>query len=95
MNDELIYNVKPTGRFRRDYKKMEQRNLDMSLLDDIIIKLAKGEPLPAQNRDHALTGNYAGHRRCHVQPDWVLIYSIYKDVLVLSLTRTGSHSDVF
>jgi len=74
---------------------MEKRNLDMSLLDDIIIMLAQGLPLPTKNRDHALTGNYAGHRECHIQPDWLLIYRIEEDVLVLSLTRTGTHSDLF
>jgi len=95
MNDELKYDVKPTSRFRKDYRQMEKRNLDMSLLDELIIKLAKGIPLPASNRDHALTGNWAGHRGCHMLPDWVLIYRIFEDVLILSLTRTGSHSDVF
>jgi len=74
---------------------MEKRNLDMSLLDEIIAKLAQGIPLPSNNRDHELTGNYAGHRECHIQPDWLLIYRIEKDVLVLTLTRTGTHSDLF
>ena len=61
---------------------MEKRNLEMSLLDEIIAKLAQGIPLPASNRDHELTGNYAGHRECHIQPDWLLIYRIENDVLV-------------
>ena len=91
----MKYAVKPTSRFRKDYKLMEKRNLDMSLLDEIIAKLAQGIPLPSSNRDHELTGNYAGHRECHVQPDWLLIYRIEKDVLVLTLTRTGTHSDLF
>jgi mRNA interferase YafQ len=89
------YTVKPTGRFRKDYKAKEKRNLDMSMLDEIIAMLAQGIPLPAKNRDHALTGNYAGHRECHVALDWLLVYRIEEDVLVLSLTRTGSHSDIF
>jgi len=89
------YTVKPTNRFRKDYKLMEKRNLEMSLLDEIITKLAQGIPLPANNRDHELTGNYAGHRECHIQPDWLLIYRIENDVLVLALTRTGTHSDLF
>jgi len=91
----VIYTVKPTNKFRKDYKLMAKRNLDMSLLDEIIVKLAQGITLPASNRDHALTGNYTGHRSCHVQPDWILIYRIEGDVLVLSLTRTGSHSDLY
>ena len=89
------YTVKPTGRFRKDYKLMEKRNKNMALLDEIITMLAQGIPLPEKNRDHALTGNYAGHRECHIQPDWLLVYRIDEDVLVLSLTRTGSHSDLF
>ncbi len=91
----MKYIVKPTNRFRKDYKLMEKRNLEISLLDEIIAKLAQGTPLPASNRDHELTGNYAGHRECHIQPDWLLIYRIESDVLVLTLTRTGTHSDLF
>jgi len=92
---KTVYTVKPTGKFRKDYKQMEKRNLDMSLLDEIIITLAQGKKLPSHNRDHALHGNYAGHRSCHIQPDWILIYRLDKNVLVLSLTRTGSHSDLY
>jgi len=91
----IKYAIKPTGKFRKDYKLMEKRNMDMSLLDEVITKLAKGESLPESNRDHALIGNWIGHRGCHIQPDWILIYRIYEKVLVLSLTRTGSHSDLF
>jgi mRNA interferase YafQ len=91
----IIYTVKPTNRFRKDYKTMEKRNLDMTLLDDVISKLAQGIPLPEHNRDHSLVGKYIGHRGCHIQPDWILIYRIDGNVLVLSLTRTGSHSDLY
>ena len=89
------YTVKPTNKFRREYKLMAKRGLDMSLLDEIITKLSQGVPLPEKNRDHSLTGNWAGHRGCHIQPDWILIYRVYENVLVLSLTRTGSHSDLY
>ena len=91
----MIYTVKPTNRFLKDYKLMEKRSMDMTLLDEIIEKLAQGIPLPAANRDHPLTGDFVGHRECHVQPDWLLIYRIENAVLVLSLTRTGTHSDLF
>ena len=57
--------------------------------------LAMGEPLPDKNRDHDLSGDWAGHRECHILPDWLLIYRIEDDVLVLTLARTGSHSDLF
>jgi mRNA interferase YafQ len=92
---KLKYDVKTTSKFRKEYKLMQKRNLNMSLIDDIIIKLAQGISLPPHNRDHELIGNYAGHRSCHITPDWVLIYRIDEDILILTLTRTGSHSDVY
>ena len=58
-------------------------------------ELTAGEPLPEKNRDHALTGDWVGHRECHIQPDWLLVYRVQNDVLVLTLTRTGTHSDLF
>lgn len=67
----------------------------MELLDRVIEKLSMGEPLPEQYRDHELTGGWKGHRECHIRPDWLLIYYRENDVLVLTLTRTGSHSDLF
>lgn len=67
----------------------------MALLADIIRKLASGEALPAKNRDHALSGNYAGCRECHITPDWLLIYEVEEQQLFLYLTRTGTHSDLF
>ena len=84
-----------TSQFKKDYKKMMKRHADMSLIDDVIRKLAAGEVLDEKNKDHSLAGNWAGHRECHIEPDWLLIYRIDDDVLVLTLTRTGSHSDLF
>ena len=72
-----------------------KRLLEIDLLDDIIRKLSNGEQLSEKNKDHALTGNWLGHRECHIQPDWLLIYRVENDLLVLTLTRTGSHSDLF
>ena len=89
------YIVKPTTQFKKDYKLAIKRRLKISLLEDIISVLAMGEPLPDKNKDHALGGNWVGHRECHIQPDWLLIYRIEDDVLVLTLTRTGTHSDLF
>ena len=66
----------------------------MSLLADVIDTLAEGKPLPEKNRDHQLTGNYNHFRECHIAPDWLLIYRIEENVLVLTLTRTGTHSDL-
>jgi len=88
------YTVKPTSRFRKDYKLMEKRNLDMSLLDSAIALLAKGEPLPAAYRDHALVGDWKVYRECHVTPDWLLVYSKDEESgeLLLILTRLANHN---
>jgi mRNA interferase YafQ len=91
----MKYSVKPTSKFRKDYKLAIKRGQNLVLLDNIIGKLADGIPLEPSNHDHELSGDYAGHRECHITPDWLLIYFIDDDVLVLSLTRTGSHSDLF
>ena len=84
-----------TTQVRKDYRKASKRNLPIDLLDDIIRKLAEGKKLPERNRDHALSGNWAGFRECHILPDWLLIYRIETDILVLTLARTGSHGDLF
>ncbi len=89
------YTVKPTTQFKKDYKLAMRRGLDISLLEGVIADLAMGIPLPKKNRDHVLSGNWAGHRECHVLPDWLLIYRMDDDVLVLTLSRIGSHSDLF
>ena len=84
-----------TSRFKKDYKKAMKRGKNMNLIDEIILKLSTGEPLPLVNRDHELTGDYVGYRECHIQPDWLLVYRIENNVLALVLARTGSHSDLF
>lgn len=84
-----------TSQFKKDYKMAMKRHLPISLLDDIIRTLAKGEKLPAKNKDHALTGNWKGARECHIKPDWLLIYYIEENILVLTLARTGTHNDLF
>ena len=89
------YIVKPTSQLKKDYKLAMKRHLDISLLEEVVSQLALGKALPDKNRDHALTGDWIGHRECHIQPDWLLIYRIEDNVLVLTLTRTGTHSDLF
>lgn len=90
MNREIVW----TTKFKKDYKLAIKRHMNMELLDDIIRALSRGESLPEKNKDHELSGNWAGHRECHIEPDWLLIYRIDDDVLVLTLTRTGTHSDL-
>lgn len=89
------YTVKPTNQFKRDYKLALKRNLDVALLEKAIAVLAMGDPLPEKYRDHNLSGRWSGHRECHILPDWLLIYRIEDNVLVLTLARTGTHSDLF
>ena len=84
-----------TNQFRKDYKQAMKRGLKIDLLDDVVRLLSEGKTLPEKNHDHPLTGNWVGHRECHIQPDWLLIYRIENDVLILTLSRTGTHADLF
>lgn len=90
-----LYKASATSHFKKDYKKAKKRGRNIDLLNEVILKLANGEPLPEAMRDHALSGDWDGFRECHIQPDWLLVYRLEDDVLVLTLTRTGSHSDLF
>ena len=91
----MMYTIKPTTRFQKDLKRVQKRGCNLALLTDIIKKLQLGEPLPQKNHDHDLGGDYEGFRECHITPDWLLIYQMCEDTLILFLTRTGSHSDLF
>ena len=91
MNREIVW----TAQFKKDDKLAMKRHMDMDLLDHIIRALSRGETLPERNKDHSLTGDWVGHRECHIQPDWLLAYRMEEDVLVLTLARTGTHSDLF
>ena len=84
-----------TTKFKRDYKRAMKRGLDMSRLDEVIRTLAAGRELAVAHRDHALGGEWRGHRECHVQPDWLLIYYVDGERLGWTLTRTGTHADLF
>ena len=87
--------IKYEAGFKKDYKRIVKRGYDISLLENVIEHLANQVPLPKKYRDHGLSGNYAGFRECHITPDWLLIYQIDDHELILYLTRTGSHSDLF
>lgn len=89
------YTVKATTQFKKDYKLAIKRGLKIDLLEQIVKSLANGESLPDKNKDHSLMGNWSGHRECHILPDWLLIYRIEDNILVLTLTRTVTHSDLF
>lgn len=91
MNRDIVW----TTQFKKDYKLAAKRKLNIALLDDVIRMLSRGETLPEKNKDHSLSGDWAGHRECHILPDWLLVYRIEDNVLVLTLSRTGTHSDLF
>ena len=91
----MKYELRPTTKFQKDLKRAKKRGYDLNLLKEVLQKLAAGEPLPIKNRDHALIGDYEGCRECHIAPDWLLIYEIVDETLILYLTRTGTHSDLF
>ena len=91
----MMYAVRPSTRFQKDLKRIQKRGYDLRLLTEVIKKLAAGEELPPKNRDHPLVGDYSGCRECHIAPDWLLVYEIDGAELILYLTRTGIHSDLF
>ncbi|MBS5883128.1 MAG: type II toxin-antitoxin system YafQ family toxin [Lachnoanaerobaculum sp.] len=90
-----MYKIRPSTKFQKDLKKVQKRGYDISLLTTVLNILANGESLPQKYKDHNLSGNYKGCRECHITPDWLLIYEILDDELILYLTRTGTHSDLF
>lgn len=81
--------------FKKDFKRIIKRGYNIQLLEDVIEILASGQMLPEKYKDHNLTGNYSDFRECHITPDWLLIYKINNNELILYLTRTGTHSDLF
>lgn len=90
-----MYKIEMSVKFRRELKTARKRGYDIDKLDAIVELLSKGVTLPVKNHDHALSGDYQGFRECHITPDWLLIYRIEKDVLILYLFRTGTHTDLF
>lgn len=88
------YDLAVTAQFRKDYKLAKKRGLKMEALAEVVTMLAMGQALPERNRDHSLSGDWIGHRKCHIAPDWLLIYRVEESILVLTLTRTGTHSDL-
>ena len=90
MTHEVIF----TSQFKKDLKLAKKQNKDLDKLFEVIDILANGKKLE-KYKDHELSGNYKGTRECHVEPNWLLIYEIRDDVLVLILYRTGTHSELF
>lgn len=91
----MILEIYFTARFKKEYKLMLKRGLKSALLEEVVAMLRCRQQLPEKYRDHELSGEYAGFRECHIMPDWLLIYRVEEDRLMLTLFRTGSHSDLF
>ena len=90
-----MYNLRFTNKIQRNIKLMKKRGKDLDKLTVVLKLLQNSEELPAKYKDHALTGNYIGCRECHIEPDWLLVYEIINEELIILLLTTGSHSDLF
>lgn len=90
-----MYDIVATNRYRKDLRKIAASGADLSKINFVINSLAAGHILPPKYQDHQLKGEYKTYRECHIEPDWLLIYRIDNNILILTLVRTGSHSDLF
>ena len=90
-----MYIVKFTTTYKKSYKLMKKRGLDLSLLDNVVDTLRQSKQLDTKYHDHALRGKFKGFRECHIKPDWLLVYLIENDILTLTLVDTGTHADIF
>lgn len=91
----IKYEIRFTSQFKKDLKLAKKQGKDVEKLYSIVEKIASGEPLDPKLKDHDLMGNYRGCRECHIEPDWLLIYELLDDTLVLMLYRNGTHSELF
>jgi len=91
----MRYDIKYTSQFKKDLKLAKKQNRNLDRLFEVIERLAAGEELEEKYRDHELAGKYRGTRECHIEPDWLLVYEIHNEVLVLMLYRIGTHSELF
>ena len=89
-----VYQVRRTSQFKKDLKRLIKQDKDISKLQEVVDTLAEGKPLDAKHVDHPLAGKWRGFRDCHIEPDWILLYKLEKKMLVLTLTRSGSHSEL-
>ncbi len=90
-----MLNIVLSNRFKKDLKLLAKRGCNLKKLNNVVDRIAAGEKLEQKYRVHELIGNYAGYMECHIEPDWLLIYRIDGNDLILFLSRTGTHSDLF
>lgn len=91
----MKYEIKYTNRFERDLRAAKRQGKSANKLFKVVEKIANGDKLEAKYRVHVLSGEYKGCHECHIEPDWLLIYEIFEDILILTLNRIGSHSELF
>ncbi|MBQ3353416.1 type II toxin-antitoxin system YafQ family toxin [Candidatus Saccharibacteria bacterium] len=91
----MKYALRATSKFKKNYKKMQKRGLRKEELQRVVNLLRDGKQLENKYQDHTLKGKMKNYRECHINPDWLLVYKIQDDVLILTLVDTGSHSDLF
>lgn len=91
----MMYNVKFTNAYKKSYKRMAKRGIDLSLLDEAVDNIRHGIALVPKYKDQILKGKFNGFHECHIKPDWLLVYLLEDDILTLTLIDTGSHADLF
>lgn len=89
------YTIISTKQFNKDLRRLAKRRLKIIKLNQVVKMLANDEPLPDKYRNHLLSGKWSGYYECHIAPDWLLVYKKENNILVLTLTRTGTHADIF
>ena len=90
-----MYKLLQTNEYKKRLKKLIKNGYDINKMKAVVDLLVEGKPLPPKYKDHPLKGNFVGYRECHVEPDWLLVYKIQNDVLILTLVTTGTHSNLF
>ncbi len=90
-----MYKLKFTNAYKKSYKRMVKRSVDVSLLDEVVDNLRQGIALDPKYKNHMLKGKFVGFYECHIKPDWLLVYLVEDDILTLTLINTGSHADLF
>ena len=90
-----MFTIQYTNKMKRDVKRVSKRGRDISKLTAALNLLASGEQMPENYKDHPLKGEMRGYRECHIEPDWLLVYQIVQDKLVLLASGTGTHTDLF
>lgn len=90
-----MYRLEQSNQFKKDIKLAKKRGLNMKLLDEVVTLLVMEEKLPSKYKPHKLSRNYEGYWECHLKPDWLLVWDQEEEIKLITLVRTGTHSDLF